>query len=217
MPTKKQLLMQWKQQNFSERLLQAFEVVPRELFVPEQLQGYAYYDQPLPTMRGQSISQPSTIMLMLQVLDPQPGDTIFELGAGAGYQASLLSLLVGPQGKVVTADVIPELVQKARLSMKSLGIKNVKVVENDGGEGSPEDAPFDKIVITAACPTIPPLLIEQLKEGGIVLAPVGDLESQTLVKGIKQGQRLGLEFLGPFLFVPMKGKYGFKEAEMYYR
>ncbi len=217
MPTKKQLVMHWKRQNFSTRILQAFEAVPRELFVPEALQGYAYHDQPLPTMRGQSISQPSTIMVMLQALAPQQGEKIFELGAGAGYQASLLSFLVGLQGKVVTADVIPELVQTARLNMKSLGISNVHVIEGDGGEGSPEDAPFDKIVITAACPTIPAPLIEQLKEGGIVIAPVGDLESQTLVRGIKRGQRLELEFIGPFLFVPMKGKHGFKEVEMYYR
>ncbi len=215
--TKEQLLYFWQTQNIDSRLLRAFDKIPRELFVPPQLKRYAYEDQPLPTMRRQSISQPTTIMLMLQALELRKGDKVFEVGAGMGYQAALMATLVGKNGKVVSAEVIPELVQMSRLNLANLGLHHTLVVEGDGGEGYPEEAPYDKIIITAACPTIPQPLIEQLKEGGVVVAPVGDLESQTMVKGVKVEGRLSLEFLGPFVFVPMKGKHGFKEVEMYYR
>ena len=215
--TKEQLLHFWQVQNFDPRLLRAFDQIPRELFVPPHLKRYAYEDQPLPTMRKQSISQPTTIMLMLQALELQKGDNVFEVGTGVGYQAALLATLVGKKGKVVSVEVIPELVQLSRLNLANLSLANAQVMEGDGGEGYPEVAPYDKIIITAACPTIPQPLIDQLKEGGIVVAPVGDLESQTRIKGVKVEGRLSIEFLGPFVFVPMKGKHGFKEVEMYYQ
>lgn len=215
--SKQQLLHFWHQQNLDPRLLEAFAAIPRENFIPPHLRAYAYEDQPLPTIRKQSISQPTTVMIMLQALELQKGDKVFELGAGMGYQAALISQLVGKRGKVVTSDVIPELVQMTRGNAEELGLKNVLVIEGDGGEGYPEEAPYDKIIITAACPTVPQPLIDQLKEGGIVIAPIGDLQSQTMVRGSKVNGRLELEFLGPFVFVPMKGKHGFQEEELIYR
>lgn len=194
-----------------EKLLKAFAKIPREQFIPYQLRMHAYDDHPLPTIRNQSISQPSTVMIMLRALDLQPGDQVFEVGAGVGYQAALMSQLVGKKGRIVTSEVIPELVQFARQSMEDLELKQVTVLEGDGAEGHPEQAPYDKMIITAACPEIPPPLINQLKEGGIVVAPVGDLQSQTMVKGTKVDGKLELEFLGDFVFVPMMGKYGFEE------
>lgn len=202
--------------NVDERLLQAFLEVPREQFVLPSLKKYAYDDRPLPTIRKQSISQPSTVMIMLNALELNPSDKVLEIGAGVGYQASLLATLIGPEGTLVTIDVIPELVQLARKNLAYLGLQNTLVLESDGGEGYSAEAPYDKIVITTACPTIPQPLIDQLKEGGIIVGPVGDLQSQTMVKGIKVNGRLELDFLGDFMFVPMKGKYGFKEVEIYY-
>lgn len=215
MTTKEQLIYFWTTKNFSPPLIEAFEKIPRENFVPASLIPLAYEDYPLPTLRKQSISQPTTVMLMLQALEPKEGDKIFELGAGAGYQAAILSAIVGKKGKVVSVEVLPELVQLARRNIDSLGLANVQIWEGDGGEGWKEEAPFDKIVITAACPTIPQPLIDQLKENGAVVAPVGDLESQTLVRGTKVGGKLELEFLGSFLFVPMRGRHGFEEVGVY--
>lgn len=194
-----------------KKLLKVFAQIPREQFIPLSLRAHAYDDHPLPTIRNQTISQPSTVMIMLRALDLQPGENVFEVGAGVGYQAALMANLVGKQGKVVTSEVIPELVQFSRQSLEDLELKQVTVLESDGAEGHPVQAPYDKIIITAACPTIPPPLIDQLKEGGIIIAPVGDLQSQTLVKGTKINGKLELEFLGDFVFVPMMGKYGFEE------
>ncbi len=211
MVTKQELLYFWKTLGVDAAMLTAFSKIPREQFVPPQLKMHAYDDHPLPTIRNQSISQPSTIMIMLSALDLQPGEKVFELGAGAGYQAALMAQLVGKKGKVITVEVLPELVYFARCNTENLNLKQVQVLEGDGAEGHPEQAPYDKIIITAACPTIPLPLIEQLKEGGIIVAPVGDLQSQTMVKGTKINGKLELEFLGDFVFVPMLGKYGFEE------
>tara|TARA_Y100000310_G_C20447518_1_gene699135 strand:- start:197 stop:835 length:639 start_codon:yes stop_codon:yes gene_type:complete len=211
MDAKQELLERWELMGLDEGILNAFDQIPRENFVPTSLREQAYNDHPLPTLRNQSISQPTTIMIMLQALELREGDKVFELGSGGGYQAALLSKIVGERGKVISTDVIPELVQISRKNIGSLGIKNVQIEEADGGHGFPEEAPFDKIIITAACPTIPQPIIDQLKEGGIVLAPVGDLESQTMIKGTKDKGKLELEFIGSFRFVPMRGKFGLKE------
>ncbi len=218
MVTKQQLIDFWRLKRIvtNERLLQAFEEIPRERFVPQELKRYAYEDQPLPTMRNQSLSQPTTVMLMLQALELEEGDTVFEVGAGVGYQASLIAKIIGPTGKLVTVDVIPELAYLSRKNLYELNLPNAQAIEADGSEGYAPEAPYDRVIITAACPTIPKPIIEQMKENAVVVAPVGDLHSQTMVKGVKLNGKIELEFLGPFVFVPMKGKYGFKEAEMYY-
>jgi protein-L-isoaspartate(D-aspartate) O-methyltransferase len=211
MATKQQLLQFWKTMGVDEKLLQVFGKVPRESFIPASLRAHAYDDHPLPTVRNQSISQPSTVMIMLKALDLQPGEKVFEVGAGVGYQAAIMAHLVGKKGKIITSEVIPELVQFARSSMDDFQLRQARVLEGDGAEGYAEEAPYDKIIITAACPEIPPPLIKQLKEGGVIVAPVGDLQSQTLVKAIKVNGKLELEFLGDFVFVPLMGKYGFEE------
>jgi len=201
MATKQQLLQFWKTMRVEEKLLRVFTKVPRENFVPASLRAHAYDDHSLP----------STIMIMLQALDLQSGDKVLEVGAGSGYQAALMSYLVGIKGKVVTIDVIPELVHFARCNTEDLKLKQVQVLEGDGAEGYIEEAPYDKIIITAACPLIPEPLIAQLKDGGIIVAPVGDLKSQTMVKATKVKGKLELEFLGNFVFVPLMGKHGFEE------
>ncbi len=213
MSTKQELLHFWKSKNIvtNENILKAFDEIPRDLFIPEDLQHEAYHDHPLPTLRKQSISQPTTIMVMLQELQLEDGHKVFEIGSGVGYQAAMMANIVGNKGKVVTTEVIPELVASSRQNLQKLAITNCTVLEADGSNGFPEDAPFDRIIITAACPSIPPPLLKQLKEGGIIVAPVGDLDNQTMIKGTKRQDGLDLEFLGPFRFVPLKGKYGFKD------
>jgi protein-L-isoaspartate(D-aspartate) O-methyltransferase len=203
----------WKQKKVDERLLQAFREVPREIFVAEDIRHHAYEDRPLPTLRGQSLSQPTTVMIMTQALDLEEGMKVLEVGAGVGYQAALLGKLVG-HGQVFTTEIIPELVSAARENISQLGV-NVTVEERDGSRGLPEKGPFDRVLITCACPRIPDPIIEQTKEGGIIVAPIGDQQEQMMVRAVKQDGRLDIEILGSFVFVPMQGKFGlesFKEV-----
>ena len=211
MVSKQELLQFWKSKGVEDTLLTAFSKIPREQFIPPQLKIHAYDDHPLPTVRNQSISQPSTVMIMLSALDLQAGEKVLEVGAGSGYQAALMAQLVGKKGRVVTIDVIPELVHFARCNTADLNLKQVLVLEGDGAEGYAEEAPYDKIIITAACPMIPLPLINQLEERGIIVAPVGNLQNQTMVKGTKINGKLELEFMGNFVFVPLVGKHGFEE------
>ncbi len=207
----------WQGAGINQRLLEAFEAIPREMFVLPGMKREAYQDTPLPTLRKQSISQPSTVMLMLQALELKPGEKVFELGAGVGYQAALMSILVGEEGKVVTTEIIPELIALAQKNFADIGLANIELVETDGSVGYEKEALYDKAIITAACPDIPKAIIDQVKIGGTIIAPVGDLQQQTMIKAVKKEQGLDLEFLGSFVFVPMKGKFGFgEEAEIYY-
>ncbi|MBT4539178.1 protein-L-isoaspartate O-methyltransferase [Candidatus Woesearchaeota archaeon] len=215
MSSKETLINQWRAHNVDSDILEAFLTVPREHFVIDsEMKQYAYDDNPLPTLRKQSLSQPTTVIMMLQALQVKQGHRVFEVGSGAGYNATLLAELVGKDGYVVTTEVIPELVAVSRRKMEELDYSNFTVFETDGSEGYLQQAPYDRIIITAACPSFPQPLIDQLKDEGIILAPIGDPEKQQLVKGTKKNGKLSLEFLGPFCFVPMIGKLGFKEIEL---
>ncbi len=209
---KSRLLEYWKKNfRFREAELEAFEEVDRALFVPESIRELAYQDTPLPLLRGKTISQPTTVMIMTNLLELEPGERVFEVGTGSGYQAAIIAKIVGEKGKVITTEIIPELVGFAKQNLKRAGIRNVEVHELDGSKGMIREAPFDKIIITAACKEFPKPLIEQLKAGGIIVAPVGNREEQEMVRGVKQKDgKLSLEFLGPFVFTPMYGKYGFE-------
>jgi len=209
---KQRLVNFWKQHNVvtSEQIINSFNKIPRETFLPDHFKDKAYHDHPLPTMREQSISQPTTIMMMMQALELEQGQKVFEVGSGVGYQAALIAEIIKP-GIMVTTEVIPELVAKSRINIQNVGLTNVKVLESDGGAGFNEEAPYDRIIITAACPTFPQPLIDQLKEGGIIVGPVGDVNSQTMIKGTKIDGRLELDFLGEFRFVLMRGQHGFKD------
>ncbi|HLD43636.1 MAG TPA: protein-L-isoaspartate(D-aspartate) O-methyltransferase [Candidatus Nanoarchaeia archaeon] len=209
MEQKQKLMQFWKEYfRFHPDLLGAFSVVQRENFISKSVRDVAYEDRPLPLLRGKTISQPTTVMIMTAALEPKKGDRVFEIGTGSGYQAALLGILVEP-GKVITTEVIPELVQFARENLAAAAIKNVIVFEEDGSKGMESEAPFDKVIITAACREFPKPVVDQLKEGGIIIGPVGDPEQQQMIRGTKIKGKLELEFLGPFLFTPMYGKYGF--------
>jgi len=190
----------------------AFAKVKRELFVPEAYSAYAYADDALPTQLGQTISQPSTIAVMLELLQAGGGMKILEVGSGSGYVLALLSGIVGENGKVVGVEFLHELAEKSRESLANENIENVKVFEGDGGKGVESEAPFDRILVSAACPFVPKPLFDQLKEGGRIVAPVGDKHTQMLqvMKKIK-GKVFKEEYMeGYFVFVPLRGEHGWK-------
>ena len=189
-----------------QRVIAAFEQVNREDFVPKQLRKEAYLDKPLPIGCGQTISQPATIAIMMQALELKPTDKVLEIGTGSGYQAALLGKIVK---KVYTTERIRQLARQAKQNLRKACITNVVVLSKDGTLGYQGAAPYSKILITAATPRIPPPLIAQLAEGGIIVAPVGPEESQCMVKGVKQGDGLKTVQMGTFRFVPLQGKYGY--------
>ena len=163
---------------FSERVLNAVGRMPRHEFVPVELQPYAYLNRPLPIGYEKTVSQPFIVALMTDLLDPQPGDVVLEIGAGAGYQAAVLAELVK---KVYTVDIIGELAQGAERRLKRLGYGNVEVRTGNGYYGWPEHSPYDKIIVTASSELIPPPLLAQLKPGGRMVIPTGIPDKQSLV------------------------------------
>jgi len=204
---KKSLARQWKESGIvkDNRLLKAFESVPRENFIHEELVGDAYADHPLPIGYGQTISQPTTIMIMIEAMELKKTDKVLEIGAGSGYNAALMSRLCK---KVYTVEIVPELVHFARENLKKLKIGNVEVIGGDGSIGWKENAPYDKIMVTAGCPTMPKPLVDQLKEGGTIIAPVGGRWEQEMIKAKKVKGKLKQEHLGYFVFVPLIGRHG---------
>ena len=212
MPQKTELIKFWKENfGFQDVEIDAFKDVNREDFIPENIRDSAYHDAPLPLLRGKTISQPTTVMIMTHALELESGEKVFEVGTGSGYQAAIIAKIIGSNGKVITTEVVPELVSFARQNLKKAGIKNVLIYEEDGSKGMPSEAPFDKIIITAACKEFPKQLLEQLKPEGIIVGPVGNQYEQEMVRGVKDKTgHLELEFLGQFLFTPMYGKYGFE-------
>lgn len=199
-----------------ERIVQAFLKVPRELFVPEELKEAAYEDFPLPIPCGKTISQPTTIIIMLKALELKEGEKVLEVGAGSGYHSALMATIVGSKGKVTSLEVVPELVKFARANLGKAGISNVTVIEEDGSQGCEKEAPFDKIVVTAACPDVPKQLLRQLKTGGILVAPIGGLHAQGMVKlrKLDDSGRFAKESLGEFVFTPLIGKHGFSDEDI---
>lgn len=163
---------------FSARVIDVMGRIPRHEFVPMELQPYAYVNSPLPVGYGKTISQPFIIALMTDLLDPQPGDVVLEVGAGVGYQAVILSELVE---RVYSIELIEELAIDTRRRLGRLGYRNIEVGVGNGYYGWSEHAPFDKIIVTAAPDLIPPPLIAQLKPGGRMVIPTGIPDRQQLV------------------------------------
>ena len=159
------------------RVLEAMRALPREAFVPVALAGEAYGDQPLPIAEHQTISQPYIVAFMTQELDVEPGARVLEVGTGSGYQAAVLAKM---GAEVFSIEVKPVLAAGAAAAFAATGL-TVRQRVGDGRAGWPEHAPFDRIVVTAAAPSVPPALLAQLAPGGILVAPVGDADPQQLV------------------------------------
>jgi len=160
------------------RVIEVMGRIPRHEFVPVELQAYSYVNAPLPVGYGKTVSQPFIIALMTDLLEPRPGDTVLEIGAGVGYQAAILSELVK---QVYSIDIVEELALETRRRLERLGYRNVEVRVGNGYYGWSEHAPFDKIIVTAAPDLIPPPLIAQLKPGGRMVIPTGIPDKQQLV------------------------------------
>lgn len=212
--SKTELLKSWERSGLitQKAVLDAFCEVNREDFVIEKFREDAYGDFPLSIGYEQTISQPTTVVLMSQFLDLSKGDRVLEIGSGSGYSAAIISRIVGDRGFVFTTEIIGELADFAKNNLKKSGIANVKVKHTDGSFGLPRYAPFDRVIITAAAPDIPPPITNQLKDGGILVAPVGKNRfCQKMLRAIRRGKDLQIEELGSFVFVPLRGKYGFSK------
>ena len=159
----------------------------------------------MPILENQTISQPLTIAAMTEALQPGNGQKILEVGAGSGYQAAILSEIVGKPGRIITTDRIKELVIFARTNLKKTGYSNITIVEYDGSQGYEKEAPYDRIIVTASAPEIPEALINQLKKGGRLVIPVKD--EMFLIEKNKEIKKT---LLGYYVFVPLIGKYGYR-------
>ncbi len=185
------------------KVLDAMRKVPRHAFVPEGMKYLSYYDGPLSIGEEQTISQPYIVALMTELLAIEPGDKILEIGTGSGYQAAVLSEITD---SVYTIEILEPLYKRASNTLKKLGYKNIKMKLGDGSKGWPEYSPFDKIIVTAAALNdVPQPLIDQLKEGGIMVIPVGYV-FQDLIVAIKQDGKLEKQSVIPVRFVPLVEK-----------
>jgi protein-L-isoaspartate(D-aspartate) O-methyltransferase len=191
------------------RVLAAMRQVPRHRFVRPADLHLAYADCPLPIGHGQTISQPYIVALMTQLLEPNPDDTVLEIGTGSGYQAAILAQLVG---QVISVERIPELAAQTRLLLVRLGVTNVEVREGDGTQGCVDRAPFAGIVVTAGAPRVPEPLRQQLADGGRLVLPVGSRDGQMLERWTRCGEDLQRERIAPVAFVPLIGEQGWSEA-----
>ncbi len=187
------------------RVLEAMEDVPRDEFVPDDYQSMAYSDGPLPIGYGQTISQPYIVAVMTELLDLEPDDRVLEIGTGSGYQAAILAQLVD---EVYTMEIIPELAEQARERLDRLGYDRVHSVNADGYYGWEEYAPYDAIIVTAAPDHVPQALVEQLKDGGRMVIPVGPVGwYQTLWLITKEGGETEYHNQGGVQFVPLTGEH----------
>ncbi|WP_440952975.1 protein-L-isoaspartate O-methyltransferase [Methanococcoides sp. FTZ1] len=191
------------------KVLDAMMRVPRHLFVPDELQGTAYIDMPLPIGYNQTISAPHMVAIMCELLEITEGMKILEVGSGSGYNAAVMAELAGEKGQIYTVERIPALALFAKENLKKAGYRNVTVIQDDGSCGLEEHEPYDRICVTSAAPRVPQPLIEQLAAGGIMAIPVGNGEQQlVIVKKDKEG-KITQQAWGGVIFVPLIGEYGY--------
>jgi protein-L-isoaspartate(D-aspartate) O-methyltransferase len=193
-----------------QRVINAMLKVERHLFIPEEHVHYSYYNLPVPIGHGQTISSPFIVALMTQELELENTDRVLEVGTGSGYQAAILAEIVE---QVYTVEIIEALAKSAEHRLRELNYDNVEVVLGDGFWGLEEHAPYDKIIVTCAPEEIPDPLIDQLKDGGIMVIPVGPTGFQYLIKVQKEGDDINLEEVTPVSFVPLTGERGETEDE----
>ena len=183
------------------RVLRALELVPREQFVEPDQRELAYADRALPISCGQTISQPYVVASMTEALSVEPQHKVLEIGTGSGYQAAILAHLAE---SVVSIERYRTLADTARERLAALGLSNVTVIAGDGANGAPEHAPFDRIIVTAAAPEVPPALFQQLADGGVLVAPIGAARGvQSLIRFEKHGDKIEQRDFMAVRFVPL--------------
>jgi protein-L-isoaspartate(D-aspartate) O-methyltransferase len=190
-----------------QRVLAAIQKVPRHVFFENALLEHAYQDKAFPIGEGQTISQPSTVAFQTEMLEVKPGDKVLEIGTGSGYQACIL-LEMG--ATVYTIEYNRKLYEMTRELLPQMGYRPF-FFYGDGSKGLPAKAPYNKIVVTAGAPVIPTALTEQLTEGGILIIPVGDRETQVMVRVRKKDGKLLREEFANFAFVPLLGESGWRQ------
>jgi protein-L-isoaspartate(D-aspartate) O-methyltransferase len=193
-----------------QRLLAAMLEVPRHHFVPARSAALAYRDGPLPIGHGQTISQPYMVAIMTELLGLTGGERVLEVGTGSGYQTAILARLAR---EVVTVERLEDLTLQACESLSSLGFRNVNYHVGDGSVGYRHRAPYDRILVTAGAPAVPAALVNQLAEGGVLVAPVGSRFEQVLVRLRKEGGALREDRLTECVFVPLVGQQGWDSAD----
>jgi protein-L-isoaspartate(D-aspartate) O-methyltransferase len=195
-----------------QSLLDAMRSVPRELFVPEHLIEFAYEDGPLPIEADQTISQPYIVALMIEAAEVKPGDKVLEIGAGSGYAAAVMGRIAG---EVLALERHHELAELAGKRLEWLGYTNVDILEGDGTNGLPEEAPFDAIIAAASGSHVPETLVGQLSVGGRLVMPIGKPHSvQSLVKVTRVSEEeYEQEDLGPVRFVPLIGDHAWRDGQ----
>lgn len=192
----------------NQRVLEAMGRAPRHLFVDPSMVDSAYDDMAMPIGMGQTISQPYMVAVMTELLELQGREKVLEIGTGSGYQAAVLSMLAG---EVFTIERIAALADRAVQRFLSLSYVNIRVRVGDGTLGWAEEAPFDRIIVTAAAPFVPAPLIQQLATGGILVVPVGTLYSQQLIRITKTESGFKEDYHTPCVFVPLVGRHGWED------
>lgn len=186
-------------------VLRAFEQTPRHLFVPSGIRHRAYEDSALPIGSGQTISQPSVHARYLELLKLTGSETVLEIGTGSGYQTVLLANLAA---RVFSVELVAELLETAREAIAASGVRNVSLMLGDGTLGWRQHSPYDAILVSAAAPEVPKPLLEQLAEGGRLIAPLGSMEEQMLVMVTRRGEGFERRDIAPVRFVPLWGTHG---------
>jgi protein-L-isoaspartate(D-aspartate) O-methyltransferase len=192
------------------RVLAAMRTVPRHEFVPDEVRRYAYADEALPIGRGQTISQPLIVGMMTEALALDGSERVLEVGTGSGYQAAVLARLAR---EVVTVEVVDEMRERAAATLARLGVVNARVLAAGEEPGAPTLAPFDAILVAAAAPAVPPTLLAQLAEGGRLVLPVGERDSQELWLLTRRGGDVDRRSLGGVRFVPLVGRGGYEPTD----
>nr|4O29_A Chain A, Protein-L-isoaspartate O-methyltransferase [Pyrobaculum aerophilum str. IM2] len=189
----------------SERVKRALLTVPREEFVLPEYRMMAYEDRPLPLFAGATISAPHMVAMMCELIEPRPGMKILEVGTGSGYHAAVCAEAIEKKGRIYTIEIVKELAVFAAQNLERLGYWGVvEVYHGDGKKGLEKHAPFDAIIVTAAADVIPPALIRQLKDGGVMVIPVEERLGQVLYKVVKRGDKIEKKAITYVMFVPLR-------------